>query len=39
MKYEEVIEKGANEAHNIILEQIRPGSKVLEFGSAGGRKF
>lgn len=37
MKYEEVIEKGANEAHNIILEQIRPGSKVLEFGSAGGR--
>lgn len=37
MKYEESIEKNSNEAHNIILKQIRPGSKVLEFGSAGGR--
>ena len=37
MKYEDEIVRENNEAHNIILSQIKPGSKVLEFGPAGGR--
>lgn len=37
MKYEDQIVRENNEAHNIILSQIKPGSKVLEFGPAGGR--
>lgn len=37
MKYEDSIVEDSNEAHNIILKQISPGSRVLEFGSASGR--
>lgn len=37
MKYEDAIKRDSNEAHSIILEQIRPNSKILEFGPAGGR--
>lgn len=37
IKYEDEISLESNEAHNIILHQIIPGKKVLEFGSASGR--
>lgn len=37
MKYDEDIVEETNEAHNIILNQIVPRSKILEFGAASGR--
>ncbi len=37
MKYEEPIVPGDNEVHGMILKGLKKGSKVLEFGPAGGR--
>lgn len=37
MKYEEPIVPGDNEVHGMILKGMKKGSKVLEFGPAGGR--
>ncbi len=37
MKYEEPIKLENNEVHSMILQKIKKGSKVLEFGPAAGR--
>lgn len=37
MKYNDPIKNDENEAHNIIMNKIVPGSTVLEFGAANGR--
>ena len=37
MKYDDPIIEQDNEVHTMIMDMIRPGSKVLEFGAAAGR--